>query len=489
MLVGGDAVLLRHREHQPRTGRYDERPVVGTARERGIGAVRGVANRRFRGGLELHHALFAGQVVAGLERDAADVVHRVARLVFAGGVHRQEGDAQVRGLEIPALQLLGGGRGGGARLRIQHVAVHRRETQLHHAGVLVSAMLAHLHGGGRLSERPPVHIVAFLAPDVLVQQVRLHPFERVRAVPLPYRFSRGTALDLRPQHGWLGEEAAFDAILKALALYIRVELHPAGQRFPHLFLAVVAVLAELHGEVHFRQPVFGWPVERGEGLADGTVELGEEARQQLFPGLLHLGVAVGHAFFVHLGDDLVDGLEFAGPFEQRIEGPLAGEEADAVLVGELVVVGGEFRGQPGGMRLSDYQRHPLRFHLDLVDGRQGLEPLVAVAFLRLEDRRQAFLEFLGGLVAQVGAGGGGYAGDEVLHVAQVQAAIVGGVQVPGGGGEAGDDVVLQVGDVAAGGAQGGDDLRHRQALHRVRHVGERGDEQQAHHVLGVFAGA
>ena len=46
------------------------------------------------------------------------------------------------------------------------------------------------------------------------------------------------------------------------------------------------------------------------------MELGEEARQEALARLLHLHVAVRHPFLVHLGDDLVDGLELPRSLEQ-----------------------------------------------------------------------------------------------------------------------------------------------------------------------------
>ena len=122
--------------------------------------------------------------------------------------------------------------------------------------------------------------------------------------------------------------------------------------------------------------------------------------------------------------------------------------------------------QAGRVRLGHHQGHPLGMDVDPVHRRERLQALVARALGRLEDLRQPLLELLRGLVADVGARGGGHAGDEVLHVAQVQAPVVRGVQVPGGGHEARDDLVLQSGDVAPRRAQVGHDLSRSWAAMR-----------------------
>ena len=117
-----------------------------------------------------------------------------------------------------------------------------------------------------------------------------------------------------------------------------------------------------------------------------------------------------------------------------------------------------------------------------------MQALVARALGRLEDLRQPFLELFRGLIADVSARGGGHAGDKVLHVAQVQAPVVGRVQVPGGGHEARDHLVLQLRNVPPRRAQVGHDLGDGEPLDGVRDVGEGGDQKQPHDVLGVLGG-
>jgi hypothetical protein len=132
-------------------------------------------------------------------------------------------------------------------------------------------------------------------------------------------------------------------------------------------LAIVAVFFELHEEVRLRQTFLGGVIERGEGLPDGAVELGEEAGQKLVAGLLHLRVVVGDALLVHLGDDLVDGLEFSRPVEQRPKRPLSGEKAYSVLVGELLVELDQARMQALLVRLGDDQDDLVGCDIDLID--------------------------------------------------------------------------------------------------------------------------
>ena len=98
--AGDHAVLLRHGQHQPAAGGDRERRVVEAAGHAGIGAVGGVADRRVGGGAQLRHHLLPGGVQAGLERDAVAPLHRLAGLVPAGRVDRQQGDAQIGGLEV-----------------------------------------------------------------------------------------------------------------------------------------------------------------------------------------------------------------------------------------------------------------------------------------------------------------------------------------------------------------------------------------------------
>ena len=113
---------------------------------------------------------------------------------------------------------------------------------------------------------------------------------------------------------------------------------------------------------------------------------------------------------MHLRDDLVNGLQFPRAFEQRIEGTLTGEKAQSVLIGVLIVERAQVRVQTGRVRLGDDQRDALGADIDLVDGRQGQQPLIAGALVRVEDPREPFLDLAGRLVAQVGAGGGRDAG-------------------------------------------------------------------------------
>ena len=93
------------------------------------------------------------------------------------------------------------------------------------------------------------------------------------------------------------------------------------------------------------------------------------------------------------------------------------------------------------------------------------------------------------MVADVGAGRGGHAGDEVLHVAHVQAAIVRRMQVPSCRHQTRDHLVAQLRDVAVGGAQVGHYLRDGQPLDGVGHVCERRHQQKAHDILRVLAPA
>ena len=63
------------------------------------------------------------------------------------------------------------------------------------------------------------------------------------------------------------------------------------------------------------------------------------------------------------------------------------------------------------------------------------------------------------------------------------------MQIPCRGRKARDDVPWQSRDVPSGRAQIGDDLGDGQPLDGVGDVGERGDQEQAHHVLRVFTAA
>ena len=112
---------------------------------------------------------------------------------------------------------------------------------------------------------------------------------------------------------------------------------------------------------------------------------------------------VRHAFLVHLGNDLVDGFQLPGAFEQRIERALAGQEADAVPEGVLFMERAQVRVQARCVRLGDDQRHLLRTEVDLIDGGERQQALIAVPLGRIEDLGETLLELLRGLVTQIGA--------------------------------------------------------------------------------------
>ena len=184
---------------------------------------------------------------------------------------------------------------------------------------------------------------------------------------------------------------------------------------------------------------------------------------------------------------MADGLQLLGGVEQGIRAALAGEEADAVLEVDVVVELGEVRIKPAGVGAGDDQHGLALGYVDLVHRGQGLDLLVAPAGFGLEQLREALAQFLERLVVQVALGGGAQAGDQVLDVLDEEPPVAACMEVPGSGDQAVDDLVLELGDVPARGAEIGDDLGQRQAPRTPGDGGQGCDQEQLHHVLGLGA--
>ena len=243
---------------------------------------------------------------------------------------------------------------------------------------------------------------------------------------------------------------------------------------------------ELHREVGGHQALAARVPEGREGLAQRAAELVLDAVQQV-AGLHQLRVVVRGALGAQLVDDVANRLELLGGVEQGVEVALAGQEADAVLVVEVVVECGEVGVEPLGVGGGDDQDGLVLGDLDLVHGGKGLDALVAPAVFGLEEFAQSLADLLVRLVVEIALRRGAQAGDQVLHVPDEETPVAPGVQVPGAGDQAVDDLVLEPGQVAAGGAEVGDQLGDGQAAGAAGDRGERGDQEQLHRVLGVAA--